>query len=130
MVNALLDKWFHPNRAKQQELQDRIKELQELSNLALEIGNRQIYKNLQVESNELLMKYLMYAFFDGLRFLVPHLFILAIISTKISAIHLPVSLPALGDKLSIVIVYIVLAVLANYLYKKYKRKRDCLPVEV
>ncbi|SFH32230.1 hypothetical protein SAMN05660649_04741 [Desulfotomaculum arcticum] len=128
MVNALLDKWFHPNRAKQQELQDRIKELQELSNLALEIGNRQIYKNLQVESNELLMKYLTYAFFDGLRFLAPHLFILAIISTKISSIHLPVSIPALGDKLSIVFPYIVVAVLANYLYKKYKRKRDCLPV--
>lgn len=128
MVNVLLDKWFHPNRAKQQELQERIKELQELSNLALEIDNRQIYKNLQVESNELFMKYLMYAFFDGLRFLVPHLFILAIISTKISSIHLPVSIPALGDKLSIVFPYIVVAVLANYLYKKYKRKRDCLPV--
>ncbi|WP_027365272.1 hypothetical protein [Desulfotruncus alcoholivorax] len=126
MVSALLDKWFHPNRAKQQELEDRIRELQELSNIALEIGNRQIYQSLQVESNELLMKYFVYAFFDGLRFLVPHLFLLALISTKISSIQLPVSLPALGDKLSVVIVYIVLAVLANYLYKKYKRNRDCL----
>jgi len=128
MANALLDKWFHPNRANQQEVQDRIKELQELSRLALEINNRQIYKNLQVESNELFMKYLMYAFFDGLRFLVPHLFILAIISTQISSVHLPVTIPWLGAQLSIVFPYIVVAILANYLYKKYKRKRNCLSV--
>ena len=128
MTNALLDKWFHPNRAKQQEVQDRIKELQELSRLALEIDNRQIYKNLQVESNELFMKYLMYAFFDGLRFLVPHLFILAIISTQISSVHLPVTIPWLGAQLSIVFPYLVVAILANYLYKKYKRKRNCLSV--
>ena len=128
MVNTLLDKWFHPNRARQQELRDRIKELQELSNLALEIENQQIYRNLQAESNELFMKYLTYSFFDGLRFLVPHLFILAIISTQISLIHLPVSIPAFGDKMSIVFPYIVAAILANYLYKKYKRKKNCLSV--
>lgn len=128
MVNALLDKWFHPNRAEQQELQDRIKELQELSSLALEIDNRQIYKNLQVESNELFMKYLMLAFFDGLRFLVPHLFLLAIISTQISSVHLPVTIPGFGAKLSIAFPYIVVAVLAKYLNKKYRRKKDCLSV--
>jgi hypothetical protein len=121
-MNDLLDKWFHPNRAKQKQLQNRIRELQELSKIALEIGNQPIYKSLQIESNELFMKYLTYAFFDGLRFIVPHLFLLAIISAKVRFIYLPVNLPGLGNEVGIVLVYLVTAIVFHILYKRYKNK--------
>ncbi|MBF7082536.1 hypothetical protein IT084_06025 [Desulfallas sp. Bu1-1] len=127
---TMLDRWFHPNREKQEQLQNRIQELQELSKIALEIGNHQIYRNLQTESNELLMKYLTYVFFDGLRFLVPHLFILAIITSRIRFIYLPVSIPVLGNEVAVVLVYPVLVMLLHILYKRYKKRTmrysDCL----
>lgn len=119
---TMIDRWFHPNRKKQEQLQNRIKELQELSQIALEIGNHQIYRNLQTESNELLMKYLTTVFFDGLRFLVPHLFILAIITSKIRFIYLPVSIPLLGDEIAVALAYPVLALLLHILYKRYKKR--------
>lgn len=121
--SGLLDKWYHPNRAEQEQLQDRIKGLQELSRLALEIDNKQIYRNLQIESNELFMKYLTYMFFDGLRFIVPHLFLLAVITTKISFISLPVSLPGLGSKIPIVLVYLVVAIIFYILRKKFRNRK-------
>jgi hypothetical protein len=112
------------------QLQNRIQELQELSKIALEIGNHQIYRNLQTESNELFMKYLTYVFFDGLRFLVPHLFILAIITSQIRFIYLPVSLPVLGNEIAVVLAYPVLAILLHILYKRYKKRTmqysDCV----
>lgn len=113
---AILDKLFHPNRKKQEQLQDRMKELQELSRLALEIDNQQIYKNLQIESNQLFMKYLTLCFFDGLRFLVPHLFILALITTKIKSIALP------GGEIGVLPVYLVGAILFHVLYKRHKKR--------
>lgn len=117
------DKLFHPNRAKQEEIQNRLKEMQELSKIALEIGNKQIYKSLQIEMNELFMKYLTYAFFDGLRFIVPHLFLLAIITSKVRFIYLPVDLPLLGNEIGIVLLYPVMAIMAHVLYKKFKSKK-------
>jgi len=122
-LKDLLDKWYHPNRVEQEKLQDRIKEMQELSKLALEIKNKQIYKNLQIESNELFMKYLTFVFFDGLRFLVPHLFLLAVINTQINFISLPVNLPGLGNEVSIVLVYPVLAIMFHIIFKKFKSKK-------
>ncbi|TYO97209.1 hypothetical protein [Desulfallas thermosapovorans] len=119
----LLDKWYHPKREEQEQLRDRIKELQELSRLALEIDNQQIYRNLQIESNELFMKYLTYMFFDGLRFIVPHLFLLAVITTKISFVSLPVSLPGLGSEIPIVLVYPVVAIIFYILRKKFKNRK-------
>jgi len=119
----LWDKIFHPNKAKQEEIQNRLKEMQELSKLATEIGNKQIYKNLQIEMNELFMKYLTYAFFDGLRFIVPHLFLLAIITSKVRFIYLPVDLPLLGNELGIVLLYPVMAILAHFAYKRFRSKK-------
>ncbi|AGL00794.1 hypothetical protein [Desulfoscipio gibsoniae] len=122
-LRDLLDKWYHPKRAEQEELRNRIRELQELSRLALEIENQQIYKNLQSESNELFMKYLTYIFFDGLRFIVPHLFLLAVITSKIKFINLPVNLPGLGNEISIVLVYPVVAIMIHMLYKRFRNKK-------
>ncbi|WP_347490542.1 hypothetical protein [Desulfoscipio sp. XC116] len=121
-LKKMLDKWFHPNEAEQERLQNRIKELQELSKLALEIDNREIYKNLQSESNELFMKYLTYIFFDSLRFIVPHLLLLAVITSKIKFIRLPVNLPLLGSEISIVLVYLV-AVIMYYIVRKRIRSK-------
>ncbi len=119
----LWDKLFHPNKAKQEEIQNRLKELQELSQIAMEIENKQIYKNLQVEMNELFMKYLVYVFFDGLRFIVPHLFLLAIITSKVRFIYLPVDLPLLGNEVGIVLLYPVMAILAHFAYKRYRSRK-------
>lgn len=113
---AIFDKLLHPNRAKQEQLQNRIKELQELSSLALEIDNQQIYKSLQIESNQLFIQYLTLCFFDGLRFLVPHLFLLALITTKIKSITF------LGSEIGIVPVYLVGAVLFHVLYRRHKKR--------
>ncbi len=122
-VQKALDKWFHPNRGKQEEIRNRLKELQELSNIAMEIGNRQIYRNLQVEMNELFMKYLTFAFFDGLRFLVPHLFLLAIITSQVRFIYLPFELPLFGNEIGIILIYPVVAILAHVVYKRIKNKK-------
>jgi len=119
----LWDKLFHPNKAKQEEIQSRLKELQELSQIAMEIENKQIYKNLQIEMNELFMKYLTYVFFDGLRFIVPHLFLLAIITSKVRFIYLPVDLPLLGNEVGIVLLYPVMALLAHFAYKRFRSKK-------
>jgi len=119
----LWDKIFHPNKAKQEEIQNRLKEMQELSKLATEIGNKQIYKNLQIEMNELFMKYLTYAFFDGLRFIVPHFFLLAIITSKVSFIYLPVNLPLLGNEVGVVLLYPIVAIMAHFTYKRFRSKK-------
>lgn len=119
----LWERLFHPNKAKQEEIQNRLKELQELSQVAMEIDNKQIYKNLQIEMNELFMKYLVYVFFDGLRFIVPHLFLLAIITSKVRFIYLPVDLPMLGNEVGIVLLYPVMAIMAHYAYKRYRNKK-------
>ncbi|HBX23148.1 MAG TPA: hypothetical protein DEF34_05895 [Desulfotomaculum sp.] len=119
----LWDKIFHPNRAKQEEIQNRLKEMQELSKLATEIGNKQIYKNLQVEMNELFMKYLTYVFFDGLRFIAPHFLLLAIITSKVSFIYLPVNLPLFGNEIGVVLLYPVMAILAHFAYKRFRSKK-------
>lgn len=125
----LLDKWFHPHRDKQEEIQNRLKELQELSSLAMEIGNQQIYRNLQVEMNELFMKYLTYVFFDGLRFIVPHLFILAFITSQVRFIYLPVQLPLLGNEIAVILIYPVIAILAHIVYKRKFGKKLQLSYE-
>jgi len=119
----LWDKLFHPHQAQQAEIQNRLKELQELAQIALEIENRQIYKSLQTEMNELFMKYLTYVFFDGLRFIVPHLFLLAIITSKVKFIPLPVALPLLGNQVGIVILYPLMALLIHWGYKKFRSKK-------
>ncbi len=122
-MNMWLDKWFHPNRAQQERILKRIQELQELSKIALEIENPQIYKNLQVEQNELFLKYLMYVVFDGLRFILPHLFLLGIISTQVRIIPLPVTLPLIGNEVGIVLVYLIGAILFHIFFKRYKASK-------
>lgn len=119
-MDALLEKWFHPNRIQQEHILTRIKELQELSSIALEIENHQIYKNLQTEQNELFLKYLMYAFFDGLRFILPHMFLLGLISRQINTISLPVALPLIGDQVGILFAYLVMAILFHIVIRRYK----------
>lgn len=114
--NSLLDKLFHPNRQEQEQIQERIKELQELSKLALEIENQNIYRSLQVESNQLFMRYLTLGFFDGLRFIIPHLFLLALITSKIKFI------PLFGSNIGVVPVYLVGAVLFHVLYRRHKKR--------
>ena len=116
----LWDKIFHPNKAKQEEIQNRLKEMQELSKIAAEIGDRQIYKSLNMEMNELFMKYLTYVFFDGLRFIAPHFLLLAIITSKVSFIYLPVNLPLLGNEIGVVLLYPVMAIMTHFAYKRFR----------
>lgn len=122
-MHTWLDKWFHPNREKQEEIQNRLKELQELSSIAMEIGNKQIYRNLQVEMNELFMKYLTYVFFDGLRFIAPHLFLLALITSQVRFIYVPFNLPLFGNEIGIVLIYPVMAILAHVVYKRMRLRK-------
>jgi len=121
--DQLWDKIFHPNKDKQEEIQNRLKEMQELTKIAAEIGDRQIYKSLNTEMNELFMKYLMYVFFDGLRFIAPHFLLLAIITSKVNFIYLPVDLPLLGNEIGVVLLYPVLAIMTHFAYKRLRSKK-------
>lgn len=115
-------KLLHPYSDKQEETMSRIKELKELSVIATEAGMPGMYQSLNREANELLMQYLVYAFFDGIRFLLPHVVAIWLLSIKFSIINLPLSLPGIGNQIGIIAWY-PLCVIGYYIGKKYMKKK-------
>lgn len=117
-----LNKLLHPHRAKQAELMARIKELRELSVIATDAGMPEMYQSLNREANELLMEYFVLSFLEGIRFLLPHVVAIWLLSIKFSIITLPVSLPGIGNQIGIIAWYPLCAI-AYYIGKKYFKKR-------
>lgn len=68
----------------------RYEELQELSNVAVEIGNAAAYKSLQTEMKEVFFDYLTAIMVDSVYKLVPHVLIIWLISLKWPSITVPI----------------------------------------
>lgn len=121
-LSQLSDKWFHPNRKEQEEMMTRLTEYKELSSVAVQLGDKAAYRNLQIEMNQIFMKYMVTVFFDGLRFLLPHFIILAILSAYVQSIKLSFIIPGLGGEIGILVWYPVAAILAHVTYKRLKKR--------
>ncbi|SHK85475.1 hypothetical protein [Desulforamulus aeronauticus] len=78
-----------PHGAKIKRLKERYQELNELSNVATEIGDGAAYRSLQVEMREVFFDYLTAVAVDSIYSLVPHVLIVWIISLKWPTITLP-----------------------------------------
>lgn len=125
-ISRFADKLLHPHREKQEKLLARVKELKELSTLASEAGIPSMYRSLNRETNEVFMEYLMFCFLDGISFLLPHALAIWLLSSKFSSIALPVSLPWLGNQISIMIWYPLCAVI-YYAGRKYLKRKPANP---
>lgn len=122
VLRELSDKWFHPNREKQEEIMTRLSEFKELSAVAVQLGDQAAYKNLQIEMNQMFMQYMVTVFFDSLRFLLPHFIMMWLLSINFRFINLPFSIPGLGSEIGIVVWYPVAAILAHIAYKRLYRR--------
>ena len=81
-VYELLKFLRDPHAEKVSQLKGRYEELDDLSNVAIEIGNATVYKSLQTEMKEVFFDYLTAIVVDSIYKLVPHVLIIWIISLK------------------------------------------------
>lgn len=125
----IIDKIIHPNRKKQEEMMKRINELKELSVIASEHGINAIYRSLNREMNELFMQYMVFAFLDGVIFLIPHFFMIWMLSLKFSIITLPFNMPGgLGNQIGIVAWYPLCAI--SYYVIRWRMRKKRLAVAI
>jgi hypothetical protein len=122
LLRELSDKWFHPNREKQEEIMTCLSEFKELSTVAVQLGDQAAYKNLQIEMNQMFMQYMVTVFFDSLRFLLPHFIMMWLLSINYRFINLPFAIPGLGSEIGIVVWYPVAAILAHISFKRLKKR--------
>lgn len=88
-VSHLLKFLKDPHTEKIQQLKEQYQELDDLSNVAVEIGNATIYKSLQTEMKEVFFDYLTAVVVDSVYKLVPHVLIIWLISFKWQSITIP-----------------------------------------
>lgn len=79
-----------PHAEKISQHKGRYEELEDLSNVAVEIGNADAYKSLQAEMKEVFFDYLTAIVVDSIYKLVPHVLIIWLISLKWSSITVPI----------------------------------------
>ena len=79
-----------PHAKKVSQLKGRYEELDDLSNVAVEIGNAAAYKSLQAEMREVFFDYLTAIVVDSIYKLVPHVLIIWLISLKWQSITVPI----------------------------------------
>ena len=92
-----------PHAEKKSQHKGRYEELQDLSNVAVEIGNADAYKSLQSEMREVFFDYLTAIVVDSIYKLVPHVLIIWLISLKWPSI----AVPLVNWQLSILSAYIL-----------------------
>ncbi|TGE30935.1 hypothetical protein [Desulfosporosinus sp. Sb-LF] len=80
----------NPHKGKIQQIKEKYLELDDLSNVALEIGNAAAYKSLQTELKEVFFDYLSAVVVDSVYKLVPHVLIIWVISLKWQVVTVPV----------------------------------------
>lgn len=89
-VSELLKLLNNPHAQKIQQFKERYQELDDLSNVAVEIGDAAAYKSLQMEMKEVFFDYLTAVVVDSVYKLVPHVLIIWIISLKWQSITVPI----------------------------------------
>ncbi|AEF94787.1 hypothetical protein Desca_1946 [Desulfotomaculum nigrificans CO-1-SRB] len=89
-ISELLKYLKDPHAKEIQKLKDRYQELDELSNVAVEIGDVAAYTSLQSEMREVFFDYLTAVVVDSIYHLIPHVLILWLISLKWPIITIPV----------------------------------------
>lgn len=89
-VSELLRFLKDPHAEKISQHKGRYEELQDLSNIAVEIGNAAAYKSLQIEMKEVFFDYLTAIVVDSIYKLVPHVLIIWLISLKWPSITVPI----------------------------------------
>lgn len=107
MVSELVKFLKDPHAKKVQHYKERYQELDDLSNVAVEIGDEEAYKSLQVEMKEVFFDYLAAVAVDSIYKLAPHVLIIWVISLKWPNI----TIPFVNWKVSIFGVYLVTFVL-------------------
>lgn len=99
----------NPHRAKIEQFKERYQELDELSNVAVEIADAEAYKSLQREMKEVFFDYLTAIVVDSVYKLVPHVLIIWAISLKWKSI----TVPFVGWKVNILVAYLLLYLIFN-----------------
>ena len=89
-VSELVKFLKDPHAKKVNQLKGRYEELDDLSNVAIEIGNAAAYKSLQTEMKEIFFDYLTAIVVDSIYNLVPHVLIIWLISLKWQSITVPI----------------------------------------
>ena len=89
-VSELLRFLKDPHAEKISQYKGRYEELEDLSNVAVEIGNAAAYKSLQTEMKEVFFDYLTAIVVDSIYKLVPHVLIIWLISLKWPSITVPI----------------------------------------
>ena len=89
-VSEILRFLKDPHVEKVRQLKGRYEELDDLCNVAVEIGNATAYKSLQAEMKEVFFDYLTAIVVDSIYKLVPHVLIIWLISLKWQSITVPI----------------------------------------
>ncbi len=89
-ISELLRFLKDPHAERISKHKGRYEELQDLSNVAVEIGNAAAYKSLQTEMKEVFFDYLTAIVVDSIYKLVPHVLIIWLISLKWPSINVPI----------------------------------------
>jgi hypothetical protein len=113
-----------PHRKKIQKIKSRYQELDELSNVALEIGDAAAYRSLQVEMKEVFFDYLTAVVVDSAYKLVPHVLIIWVISLKWPSITIPIvnwKVSILGVYLLAYLIFNISQMFANKLWNKLSK---------
>lgn len=90
-VSELVKFFKDPHAEKVQTIKTQYQELDDLSNVAVEIGDELAYKSLQSEMKEVFFDYLTAVAVDSIYKLVPHVLIIWIISLKWQYITMPIT---------------------------------------
>lgn len=107
-------KWLKaPHRNKMEKLKSRYKDLNDLSQVAVEIGDEAAYRSLQSEVKEVFFDIFSLAIVEGLYSLLPHILLITVLSMRFNIITL------FGREIGIYIWYPVCAILL-YLIRKRK----------
>jgi len=120
-VSEILRYLKDPHAEKISQFKGRFEELEELSNVAIEIGNAPAYKSLQTEMKEVFFDYLTAIVVDSIYKLVPHVLIIWLISLKFPSITVPI----VNWQVNILGAYLLMYVLfhiAQLLAKPIKRR--------
>ncbi len=99
----------NPHRAKIERLKVNYQELDDLSNVAVEIEDAVAYKSLQKEMREVFFDYLTAIVVDSVYKLVPHVLIIWVISLKWQSITVPI----VNWKVNILVAYLLSYLIFN-----------------
>jgi len=88
-VSELVKFLKDPHTKRVQHYKERYQELDELSDVAVDIGDAVAYKSLQAEMREVFFDYLTAVVVDSIYRLVPHVLIICLISLKWPNITIP-----------------------------------------